>query len=235
MASNLKDIYVGVRKNKEDRSENDFYPTPPLATYVLAAILGKDMPKRIVEPCAGRGHISIELMRNGFDVTSCDLNQYENCLVPVTGGVDAMELPHQGAVGIVTNPPYFKDLPRKLAQKFVSEYDFVAFFVRLTYLEGKKRKKLFTDYPPSDIIFLSDRINFGPTAELQSEAIEQSEQIGGMIAYAWVVWNKGKKQQNFHWALLEDYYPEWLEQYNLSDKTLKSTEVDLSDTLLDFL
>lgn len=236
MASNLRDIYIGVNKSDKNRSTNDFYPTPPLATYVLVSTVGKEMPKKILEPCAGRGHISIELIRNGFEVTSCDLNHYENCLVPVKSGIDALELPFQGAgIGIVTNPPYFKNLPHKMAEKFVNEYDFVAFFVRLTYLEGKRRKKIFTDHPPSDIIFLSDRINFGPTATNQSEPVEMNEQIGGMIAYAWVIWNQKKSGQQFHWALLEDYYPAWRKQFDVKKKlNIKVSDITVSDNLTNF-
>ena len=61
MAQNLKDIYVGVKKNDPNRNKNDLYPTPPLATYVLKKYV--NLPRIIIEPCAGRGNISIELLR----------------------------------------------------------------------------------------------------------------------------------------------------------------------------
>ena len=159
MAKNLTDIYVGVKFNDPNRNENDLYPTPPLATYILQKYV--DLPKKIVEPCAGRGNISIELLRHGFDVMSFDLHQYDDILCSITTGVNVLDLQKpEGYEALVTNPPYHKDLPRKIAEKGVAEYDVTALFVRLTFLEGKKRKKLFTNNPPSDIIFLSDRIKF---------------------------------------------------------------------------
>lgn len=211
MAKNLTDIYVGVKFNDPNRNENDLYPTPPLATYILQKYV--DLPKKIVEPCAGRGNISIELLRHGFDVMSFDLYEYDNILCSITTGVDVLDLQKpEGYEALVTNPPYHKDLPRKIAEKGVAEYDVTALFVRLTFLEGKKRKKLFTNNPPSDIIFLSDRIRF-ETGLL--EPVEKSDQIGGMIAYCWVVFDKRKEDRKtkLHWVLLEEEYDEWRQKY----------------------
>jgi hypothetical protein len=214
VAKNLTDIYVGVKKDSSDRKENDFYPTPPLATYILCKYVRP--PKNVVEPCAGRGNISIELQRNGHNVKSFDLNKYDNSLVDIETGIDVLELERpNGYEGLITNPPYHKDLPRKITEKALSEYPYVAMFVRLTFLEGKKRKNLFTKYPPSDIIFLSDRINFGSGLV---EPINKTHQLGGMIAYMWIVWDR--RSSNFdrstklHWALLEDEYDEWRTHYD---------------------
>jgi hypothetical protein len=211
MANSLKDIYVGVRKDDENRNKNDLYPTPPIATYILQKYV--DLPKNIVEPCAGRGNISIELIRNGFDVRSFDMHDYTDKLCPIQVGQDVLDLPkQQGYNALVTNPPYFQDLPRKIAEKGVSEYNVTALFVRLTFLEGKKRNKLFTKYRPSDIIFLSDRIRFGAG---YPEAINKNEQLGGMISYIWIVWDKRRDNQTtkLRWVLLEDEYNEWRQNY----------------------
>ena len=211
MAKNLTDIYVGVKHNDPNRNENDLYPTPPLATYILQKYI--DLPQKIVEPCAGRGNISIELLRHGFDVMSFDLFEYKDILCTITTGVNVLDLQKpEGYCALVTNPPYHKDLPRKIAEKGVAEYEVTAMFVRLTFLEGKKRKKLFTNNPPSDIIFLSDRINFGSN---KLEPVEKLDQIGGMIAYCWVVFDKRKENQDTKllWVSLEDEYDEWRQKY----------------------
>jgi hypothetical protein len=211
MANNLRDIYTGVKQNDDSRHENDFYPTPPLATYILHKYT--DIPNTVVEPCAGRGNISVELLRHGYTVHSYDLHAYQDTFCDIISGQDVLELKKPlGAEGFITNPPYHKNLPHKIAEKGVSEYEFTALFVRLTFLEGKKRKKLFTEYPPSDIIFLSDRIRFSRTKE---EQIEKEQQLGGMISYMWIVWDKKASHQNtrLRWVLLEDEYDEWLKHY----------------------
>lgn len=208
----LTDIYVGVKKNNPNRKENDFYPTPPLATYILCKYAKP--PQNIFEPCAGRGNISVELARNGHNVLSHDLNDYENSLCSIVTSQDALTTPKQTfADGVVTNPPYHKDLPRKLAEKWIQEYDYTAMFLRLTFLEGKKRNSLFTNHAPSDIIFLSDRVKFNSNV---IEPIGKKDQIGGMIAYAWFIWDKkaNHKYTRCQWALLENEYDEWKVNYD---------------------
>ena len=85
----------------------------------------------------------------------------------------------------------------------------------LTFLEGKRRKKLFTKYKPCDIIFLSDRVRF---AEGHIEPVEEKDQTGGMMAYMWIVWRKNSEHTNLHWASLKENYPEWREQYEKNAK-----------------
>lgn len=207
MARNLTDIYSGVKINDPNRRANDFYPTPPLATFVLGKYCPP--PQNVFEPCAGRGNISVQLARMGHNVLSYDLNQYDNSLCSINTPHDALITPKVDfADAVVTNPPYHKDLPRKLAEKWVSEYEYTAMFVRLTFLEGKKRKQLFTNNPPSDIIFLSDRVKFSKD---HIEPINKNDQIGGMIAYMWIVWNKkyAPALTKMQWVNLEDEYDEW--------------------------
>ncbi len=205
------DVYSKVKKNDPDRNENDLYPTPPLATYILHKYI--DLPHNIVEPTAGRGNISIELIRNGYNVQSFDLFEYDNPLCNITTGQDVLELQKPaGAEALITNPPYHKNLPHVIAEKGISEYNMTALFVRLTFLEGKKRKKLFTNHPPCDIIFLSDRIRFDTGLV---EPIEKKDQLGGMIAYCWVVFRKDHVgPTNLRWVLLDEEYDEWRSHYD---------------------
>ena len=211
MSKNLKTIYVGVNKSDPDRNTNDLYPTPPLATYILCKY--SDVPQKVVEPCAGKGNITVELQRNGHEVISFDLHKYDNTLVDINTGFDVLKLPKQeGFDALVTNPPYFKDLPRKILTKGLSEYKYVALFLRLTFLEGIKRHKLFENNKPSQIIFLSDRVRF--MNDLAGEPISRDEQINGMIAYAWFIWGPEKTvETKLKWVMLRDEYDEWFEHY----------------------
>lgn len=86
---------------------------------------------------------------------------------------------------IVTNPPYSQ------AKEFVehaldiSIYGVkVAMFLKLTFLEGAKRKALFEKYPPMKIYVFRNRIDCwrnGIKPEKPSRA----------VCYAWFVWKKG--------------------------------------------
>ena len=62
----------------------------------------------------------------------------------------------------------------------------VAFFLKVLFLEGKKRKKLFERYHPKTVYISSSRIicaKNGRFDEVKSSA----------MAYAWFVWEKGYK------------------------------------------
>lgn len=207
--SDLRKIYVGVDKSDPNRRENDLYSTPPIATYALTKY--DNVPKIVVEPCAGRGHIAKQLERSGRIVYSSDLFEYPNSFIPdIKTGQDALLLKKPAdASALVTNPPYHKDLPRKILEKGLAEYDYVALFLRLTFLEGIKRKKIFEANKPTSIIFISDRIAFLPN--LDNEPFERHEQIGGMIAYAWFIWDKKATHNNtkLTWVSLSDEYEEW--------------------------
>lgn len=212
MSKSLKDIYTGVNKADPNRNTNDLYPTPPLATYILCKY--SNVPKTVIEPCAGKGNISIELQRNGHNVKSFDLFEYDNSLVTIQTGQNVMELPKQaGFDALVTNPPYFKDLPRKILEKTLQEYPYVAMFLRLTFLEGIKRHDMLKKNPPTQMIILSDRVRFGT---FDHEPIKKEDQINGMISYAWFIWDRrenNKRDTKLDWVLLRDEYDEWYQNY----------------------
>lgn len=209
MANNLSDIYTGVNKNDPNRNKNDLYRTPPIATYLLCKY--SNPPKKIVEPCAGYGNIAVELIRNGHDVTCYDLNPYPESMVPIKTGQSVLDLPKVvGYDGLITNPPYNNDIPRLLVEKSVKEYDYTAMLLRLTFLEGIKRKSMFDSNPPSQMIFFSDRIRFDSK---HVEPIDEKDQIGGMIAYAWFVFDNRVENTNVKWVYMKEEYDEWRKHY----------------------
>ncbi len=62
---------------------------------------------RILEPCAGRGHLSLELHNRGLDVTSRDLVAHPNPLVPEIEIRDVMTTDSlAGFSWAITNLPY---------------------------------------------------------------------------------------------------------------------------------
>jgi hypothetical protein len=215
MANNLRDIYVGVNQKSENRNANDLYRTPPLATYLLCKY--SNPPKKIVEPCAGYANIASELIRNGHEVDCYDLNEYPEALVPVKTGINALDLPKVlGYNGLITNPPYKNDFPRLLVEKSIQEYDYTAMLLRLTFLEGVRRKSLFDKHPPTQMIFFSDRIRFDSD---EIEPVEKKEQIGGMVAYAWFIWNRYEDSTKVKWVCMNEEYDDWRQKYETRNIT----------------
>ena len=125
-----------------ERQREDYYATEPRATELLCKLVQFDGP--ILEPSCGEGHISEELKKAGYDVTSRDLVDRGYGEVADFLAIDNIEWNGN----IVTNPPY------KYAQEFVEKAlsiipkrKKVAMFLKLTFLEGKARRALFRSTP----------------------------------------------------------------------------------------
>lgn len=187
-------------KSSETRSENDYYPTPAIATLTL--LMNHPVPLRILEPAAGEGYISKELIRNGHEVISSDLYEYENPLVDINFGIDFLTDKRHNVDGVITNPPFKNNLPEKLLLRCleVHNYDFVAFLTRITWLESSRRYKLFTEHPPSKILVFSERI------QCDKQLMKKYNGIGGMICYTWCIWDKSYSKMNeISWVKPSDY------------------------------
>lgn len=167
-----------------DREINDYYATDPKA---LELLLEQESFSNDVWECAcGEGHLSEVLINNGYKVKSTDLIDRGYGI----GGVDFLEIPLQEQVDadIITNPPY------KYAQDFVekaiesiSDGHKVAMFLKLQFLEGKTRRKLFDKYPPSKIYVASGRINCCKNGDFSAE---NRKSHSSAQAYAWFIWEK---------------------------------------------
>ena len=127
----------------EERADKDYYATEPRAVELLCEIEKFDGP--ILEPSCGEGHMSRVLQQAGYEVVSRDLADRG------FGEVADFLSPDNTEWGgdIVTNPPY------AFAQEFVEKAlaiiptgRKVAMFLKLTFLEGKKRASLFNSTPP---------------------------------------------------------------------------------------
>lgn len=177
---NKKSIFTTLGASNHvdhDRAENDYYATEPRAMKLL---LEQESFNNVWEPACGEGHLSDVLKDAGVLRKSSDL---------VDRGYGEI-LDFLGYYGtwqgdIITNPPY------KYAQEFVEHAinlinigDKVAMFLKLTFLEGQKRKKLFKKYPPKTIYVSSSRLKCAMNGEFANTG-------SSAAAYAWFVWEKG--------------------------------------------
>ena len=138
----------------------------------------------IWECACGEGHLSEVFEKHGYLVKSTDLidRGYGE------GGVDFLQCNEPFPGDIVTNPPY------KYAQQFVEkalslvkEGNHVAMFLKLTFMEGRKRKELFTKSPPKVIYVSSSRLLCAKNGEFQ----KMIDGGGSAVAYGWYIWEKG--------------------------------------------
>lgn len=86
---------------------------------------------------------------------------------------------------IITNPPYKHALEFvEKALSLVEEKRKVAMFLRIQFLEGQRRRKLFDREPPKAIYVLSRRLSCAKNGDFENYG-------NGAVCYAWFVWEKG--------------------------------------------
>ena len=169
--------------NKE-RQKHDFYATEPKAMEILLEV--ERFNKNIWECACGQGHLSEVLKQYGYNVKSTDLidRGYGK------GNVDFLKQTEIFNGDIITNPPYkfASDFIYK-ALELIPEGNKIAMFLKLQFLEGKARKKLFTTHPPKVIYVSSSRLLCAKNAEFE----RMKAGGGSAVAFAWFVWVKGYK------------------------------------------
>ena len=168
----------------EERETNDFYATEPKAVELLLA--QEQFNTDIWECACGAGHMSKVLIEHGYNVKSSDIidRGFENTEIIDFLKVGTMEKP----MDIITNPPY------KYAAEFVEHAlelqrrgGRVAMFLKLTFLEGKARKKFFEKYPPKVLYVSSARLQCAKNGDFE----KYGKGVGTAIAYGWYIWEKG--------------------------------------------
>jgi len=165
-----------------EREGRDFYATHPDTTRKL---LEKERFSKNVWECAcGRLDMSRVLEKYGYNVRSSDIEDRVGNEV-----LDFLSSKEPWNGSIVTNPPF------KYAQEFVEKAlellpnsEKCAFLLRIQFLEGIKRRKLFDENPPKTVYVFSKRAFCARNGEF-----EKYKGVGSAIAYAWFVWQKGYK------------------------------------------
>jgi len=166
--------------SNKQRQEEDYYATDPTAIDDL--IEKEDISDRIWEPACGQGHLSKRLEKHGKDVYSTD---------KINRGFgdeffDFLNSDIEWSGDIVTNPPYkqAKEFVKKSLDS-VEEGQKVAFFMKLTFLEGKSRADFLEQNPPRRVWVYSYR------KTVAKDGDEEEFEKSSAVCYAWFVWEKG--------------------------------------------
>ena len=161
-----------------DREQHDFYATEPKAVELL--LDEERFQTDILEPCCGLNHITEVLKSRGYQVTTSDL---------IDRGIraevkDFFEYEYWGG-DIVTNPPYSQAVEFvEHSLKITEVGSKIAMFLKIQFLEGKKRKEFFKQYPPKYIYVASSRLRCAKNGEFDKYG-------SSAVCYAWFVWVNG--------------------------------------------
>lgn len=170
----------------KERPSDDYYATDPVAIDVLLKDGNVKLSEEVWECASGSGCLSKRLKHYGYSVLSTDLVDRGYG----TGGVDFLACTEMFDGDIITNPPY------KLAQEFIQHAlelipngRRVFMFLKIQFLEGKKRRKLFDSGCLKTVYVSSSRILCAKNGDF-----ENARKIGGSaVSYAWYEFEKGYK------------------------------------------
>lgn len=179
-------VQLGASNHSDgEREDNDFYATDPKTLEILLDQLkidGIKLHNNIWEPACGQGHLSEVLKENGYKVWSTDLVDRGYG----TGNTDFLKSVSDSWCGdILTNPPY------KYAKEFVEKAldvtrnsCYTVMLLKIQFLEGKERYKLFQKYPPKYVYVNSSR----QTCYINGD---MSKKMSSASCYCWFIWQKG--------------------------------------------
>lgn len=179
-------VTLGASNHSDgEREINDFYSTDPASLEVFLKALERDnfqLHDDIWECACGQGHLSRVLEEQGYNVYSSDL---------IDRGYGISNTNFLETIGyklqrdILTNPPY------KYAQEFVEhslnildDGYYCIMFLKIQFLEGQVRRKLFEKYPPKYVYVNSAR----QTCYINGD---MSKKMSSASCYCWFVWEKG--------------------------------------------
>lgn len=171
----------------EYRETNDYYATDPMSLKLFLDRIKKDnlfLHRNIFECACGEGSLSETLKKQGYQVRSSDLINRGYGEVH-----DFLKIEKAPETDILTNPPY------KYAQQFVEhalkiidDGSYCIMFLKIQFLEGKQRRKLFDKYPPLYIYINSTRQTCYKNGDF-------SKKFSSAACYCWFVWQKGIKTE----------------------------------------
>ena len=177
----------------EKRETHDYYATDPNSLKILLDKLKEDkiiLNKNILECACGEGHLSEVLLNNNYNVFNMDLIDRGYNKNFKQGDFLLVKEKFDG--DILTNPPY------KFAKEFVeksmellSTGNKCIMFLKLQFLEGKNRRKLFEKFPPKFVYVFSSRQRCAMNGNFEKYTNQGATH--GAVAYAWYIWQKGFK------------------------------------------
>jgi hypothetical protein len=171
----MKGLSIAGRKHF---TPADLYETPAWATNAL--FKREKFIGTILEPACGYGAISDIAKEQGYSVISQDKYDYGYG----QADKDFLKDYPEDVDNIITNPPYSFAKDFVIVSKLVATKK-IAMFLKLNFLEGIGRYKLFSDttFPLATVYVFCHRVNPFPHGT-------SPPQNSGTIAFAWFVWDK---------------------------------------------
>lgn len=163
--------------NPDERPTNDFYPTPPPMTEALLRV--EKFSGGIWEPACGDGAMARVFEAHGCEVTGTDIE-------PRGYGawLDFFMCADLLAPNIVTNPPY-RLLNDFIERAAMFQPEKIAILAKLNSLETIERSRILERTKLTRVWVFRARHS------IYRDGIIPEKDNGGMIAFCWLVWERG--------------------------------------------
>ena len=173
---------------EKERETNDFYATDPIAIDKL--IKKFSIPHNVWECACGNGTLVKRLKDLGHFVFASDIidRGYSDKLIDFLT-IDKAPEELGNDFCILTNPPYSAgcEFVTK-ALNLLNDGQFAIMFLKIQFLEGKKRfNEIYSKNPPRYLFVSTERILCAKNARFD----EMKAGGGSAVAYGWYVWQKG--------------------------------------------
>jgi hypothetical protein len=178
---NKKTTFVSMgasNHSEKEREVNDFYATSPTCATDLLNVLPE--LDNIWECACGQGHLA-----RVFDEAG-KLGKASDLIDRGYGEVqDFLLFSGRWDGDIITNPPYkYAEAFWIKALEIIPEGRYYCAFLKLTFLEGKARNKIYKKFPPKYVYVYSSRQICAMNGDFHKYKATA-------IAYSWYVWQKG--------------------------------------------
>lgn len=207
---NKNSIYTTLgasNHSKEDREEHDFYATDPVAAEWLLKL--EPQITNVWENFVGEGNLAEPFRREGKLKAVSDLidRGYYPEGIMTSYGKDFFKMEKTWKGDIVSNPPYARALESVVhSLELLKEGRYLAFFMKITFLEGKERREFFKNNPPLRVWVSSSRISCAKNNEFTAPKKDKAgnamynkngepimTKASSAACYCWFIWQKGYK------------------------------------------
>lgn len=184
-------VQLGASNHSEgEREERDYYSTDPHTLKIFLEALNRDgikLHNHIWENACGELHLSKTLEKFGYNVFSSDIISRKYKVNEIDFLKTKKDECLQGGFDILTNPPYKEALSFvKHSLELLNEGYYCVMLLKIQFLEGQERRKLFDKENPKYVYINSARQLCYPNGNM-------SKKISSASCYCWFIWQKGYK------------------------------------------
>lgn len=192
-------MIIQTTKDLPSRRAYDLYPTPlPFAKAALSGLDFSDVPREVIDPGAGSG-VWGQAFFNSWGLASIagyeirDIPRPKNYNSWIVGDFLDQTIQNCSVDLVMGNPPYY--IAEKIVWKSMDALKcggWLVFMLRLSFLESKKRLKLWDVHPLKKVVVCANRPSFTKNGKTNA------------TAYAFYYWKKGYRgPTDLSWIYVE--------------------------------